>query len=114
MQEETHFAFENYHTPPTIFSLDLNTGSTESYRLSEANFSSENYESRQVFFNSKDGTRIPMTITNKKGLQLSKPKPTILYGYGGFDISLTPTFSSTMAAWLESGGIYAVPNLRGG
>ena len=113
-QEETHFAFENYHTPPTIFSLDLNTGSTEIYRSSEANFSSENYESRQVFFNSKDGTRIPMTITNKKGLQLSKPKPTILYGYGGFDISLTPTFSSTTAAWLESGGIYAVPNLRGG
>ena len=79
-QEETHFAFENYHAPPTIFSLDLNTGSTEIYRSSEANFSSENYESRQVLFNSKDGTRIPMTITNKKGLQLSKPKPTILYG----------------------------------
>ena len=113
-QDLTYFTFENYHTPPTIFSLDLNSGGTEIYRSSEAKFSSEGYQSRQVFFNSKDGTKIPMTITHKKNLELNQPNPTILYGYGGFDISLTPTFSSTTAAWLEAGGIYAVPNLRGG
>jgi prolyl oligopeptidase len=77
-------------------------------------FAPGDYETRQVFVSSKDGTRVPMFITHKKGLRLDGSNPTILYGYGGFDISLTPAFSVTMLAWMEAGGIYAVPNLRGG
>jgi len=84
------------------------------YRDSKAQFNRDEYDSVQVFYTSKDGTQVPMIITHKKGLELDGNNPTILYGYGGFNISLTPSFSSTVAAWLEEGGIYAVANLRGG
>ena len=114
IQKKTYFSFENYHTPPTIFSLDLLEGTPTIYRESTAQFDSVSYTSRQVFFKSKDGTQIPMIITHKTDIDQTAPVPTILYGYGGFDISMTPGFSSTTAAWLESGGIYAVPNIRGG
>ena len=113
-QKKTYFSFENYHTPPTIFSLDLLEGTPTIYRESKAQFDSASYTSRQVFFKSKDGTQIPMIITHKTDIDQTVPVPTILYGYGGFDISMTPGFSSTTATWLESGGIYAVPNIRGG
>ena len=113
-QTATYFSFENYHTPPTLFSLDLLEGTTAIYRESQAKFDSASYTSRQVFFSSKDGTKIPMTVTHRVDLDATLSAPTILYGYGGFDISMTPGFSSTTAAWLESGGIYAVPNIRGG
>ena len=84
------------------------------YRESGVEFNSGDYVSKQVFYSSKDGTRIPMMITHKKGLVLDGKNPTMLYGYGGFNISITPSFSTTNAFWLEQGGIYAVPNLRGG
>ena len=113
-QKRTYFSFENYHSPPTIFSFDLDEGLASIYRQSKVQFDQAAYTSQQVFFSSKDGTRIPMMITARRDVDRQSPAPTILYGYGGFDISLTPAFSSTTAAWLESGGVYAVPNIRGG
>ncbi|TCI05137.1 S9 family peptidase [Corallincola luteus] len=113
-QKTVYYTFTNYKTPGTIFSLDVATGSSEVYRKSSSPFNPELYESKQVFYPSKDGTKIPMIITYKKGSQLNGKTPTILYGYGGFNISLTPYFSSVNATWLELGGIYAVANLRGG
>jgi prolyl oligopeptidase len=94
--------------------LNPKDGSYTSYWKPTINFKTDNYESKQVFYNSKDGTKIPMIITHKKGLTLDGKNPTILYGYGGFNISLTPSFSTANAVWMEQGGIYAVPNLRGG
>jgi len=108
------YSFTNYHTPSTIFELSLESGDVATYRESLADFEVGEYVSEQVFYTSKDGTRVPMIVTKKKGLPADKPLPTMLYGYGGFDISLTPSFSSTMAAWMEAGGVYAVPNIRGG
>ncbi len=115
-KEETtlYYSFTNYKTPSTIYAFDVNSGNTETYRKSGAKFDSDSYESKQVFYPSKDGTKIPMIITYKKGIELNGKNPTILYGYGGFNISLTPKFSVTRAVWLEQGGIYAVANLRGG
>ncbi|MCX2835412.1 prolyl oligopeptidase family serine peptidase [Microbulbifer thermotolerans] len=112
--EVLYYTFTNYKTPGTIFSFDVAEGKSEIYRESGADFDSSAYESKQVFYTSKDGTRVPMTITYKKGLELNGKNPTILYGYGGFNISLTPSFSIANAVWLELGGVYAVPNLRGG
>jgi prolyl oligopeptidase len=109
-----YYSFTNYKQPPTIYAFDLNNSKTSLYHRSGARFASENYESRQVFYTSRDGTRIPMIITHRKGLELDGSNPTILYGYGGFNISLTPFFSIANALWLELGGVYAVPNLRGG
>ncbi|WP_025823342.1 prolyl oligopeptidase family serine peptidase [Shewanella marina] len=109
-----YYSFTNYKTPGTIFSLDVDSGKSETYRKSAADFNPDEYDSKQVFYTSKDGTKVPMIITYKKGIKLDGTNPTILYGYGGFNISLTPTFSPTRAAWLEQGGIYAVANLRGG
>lgn len=109
-----YFSFTNYTTPNSIFSLNLENGKYELYKKPNVDFESDKYESKQIFYNSKDGTKIPMIITHKKGLQLNGKNPTILYGYGGFNISLTPTFSVPNAVWLEKGGIYAVANLRGG
>ena len=109
-----YYSFQNYKTPSTLFQLDLATGDSSVYRVSKADFDSADYVSKQVFYASKDGTRVPMIITHRADLDQNQTHPTMLYGYGGFDISLTPRFSSTMAAWLESGGVYAVPNLRGG
>lgn len=109
-----YFTFTNYITAGTIFALEPHSGKSTVYQKSKAEFKTEEYESKQVFYTSKDGTRIPMLITHKKGLKLDGKNPTILYGYGGFNISLTPSFSIANAVWMENGGIFAVPNLRGG
>ena len=111
---ELYFSFTNYTTPATIYSYNPKEGKATVYKKPIVDFKSENYISSQVFYTSKDGTKIPMIITHKKGLKLEGKNPTILYGYGGFNISLTPSFSIANAVWLEMGGIYAVANLRGG
>ena len=113
-QETLYYSFSNYHTPSSSFALNPKTGKTSQYWAPEIDFDANDYESKQVFYSSKDGTRVPMMITYRKGLELNANNPTILYGYGGFNISLTPSFSITNAVWLMQGGIYAVPNLRGG
>ena len=112
--KDVYFSFTNYITPSTIYKLDPATGSTEVYKKPKVDFNGDDYESVQVFYNSKDGTRVPMIITYKKGTQLDGKNPTMLYGYGGFSISETPGFSIAMALWLKLGGVYAVPNIRGG
>lgn len=112
--KEFYFRFTNYSTPSSIYKFDVETGEYETYWQPEIDFDAENYESKQVFYTSKDGTKVPMMITHKKGLNLDGSNPTLLYGYGGFNISLTPSFNSLLPVWLEQGGIYAVPNLRGG
>ena len=109
-----YYSFSNYITPSTSFALDLQTNVSTVYQTSGVEFASDNFVSKQVFYPSKDGTMIPMMITHKKGIELNGKNPTMLYGYGGFNISLTPSFSTVNAFWLEQGGIYAVPNLRGG
>lgn len=109
-----YYSFTNYITPGTIYSLEPKSGKSAVYQKPKVDFISENYVSKQVFYTSKDGTKIPMMITYKKGLKLNGKNPTVLYGYGGFNISLTPSFSIANAVWMENGGIYAVPNLRGG
>jgi len=113
-EEVLYYSFTNYVTPGTIYKYDIEAGSSEVYNKPNIDFNPENYESKQVFYNSKDGTKVPMIITYKKGTELNGKNPTILYGYGGFNISLTPGFSTAMSVWLEQGGVYAVPNLRGG
>ncbi len=112
--ELIYFSFSNYVNPGSIYSLEPKTGTIELYRKPAIDFDAENYESKQVFYTSKDGTKIPMLISYKRGTVLDGNNPTILYGYGGFNISLTPSFSISTAIWMEQGGIYAVPNLRGG
>lgn len=109
-----YFSFTNYTTPRTIYSLNPKDGSFKVYQKPKIDFNSDLYESKQVFYESKDGTKIPMIITYKKGIERNSKNPTILYGYGGFSVSLTPSFSVDNAVWLENGGIYAVANLRGG
>jgi prolyl oligopeptidase len=109
-----YYSFSNYKTPSTIYGYNIEDGSSAIYQASGAKFDSSAYESKQVFYTSKDGTKVPMIITHKKGLTLNGKNPTLLYGYGGFNISLTPSFSVSRAVWLEQGGIYAVANLRGG
>lgn len=113
-QTTLYYTFTNYVTPPTIFALDVHSGESVVYRESSAPFTREEFISEQVFYPSKDGTLIPMIISYKKGIQLNGKNPTILYGYGGFDVSLTPAFSGMVSSWLELGGVYAVANLRGG
>lgn len=113
-EKELYYSFTNYVTPGTIFKLNIEEGTSEVYNKPDIKFNPEDYESKQVFYTSKDGTRVPMIITHKKGLELNGKNPTMLYGYGGFNISLTPSFSTANAVWLEQGGVYAVPNLRGG
>ena len=109
-----YFSFTNYSTPSSIYKYNIETGESELYWSPEIDFNSEDYVSNQVFYESKDGTKVPMIITHKKGVELNGKNPTILYGYGGFNISLNPNFSITNAVWMEQGGVYAVPNLRGG
>ena len=109
-----YYSFDNYNTPSTLLRFDIASGESSIYRASKAPFDSDAYVSKQIFYTSKDGTQVPMIITHRADLALDQAHPTILYGYGGFNISLTPSFSSAMAAWLEAGGVYAVPNLRGG
>ncbi len=111
---ELYYSFTNYTTPGTIYAFNPKAGTSKEYQKPKVDFKSENYESKQVFYTSKDGTKVPMIITHKKGLKLDGKNPTILYAYGGFNVSLTPAFSIANAVWLEQGGVYAVPNLRGG
>ncbi len=112
--KELYFSFTNYYTPSTIYKLNIESGEYENYWTPSIDFDSNNYESKQIFYNSKDGTKVPMIITYKKGTELNGQNPTILYGYGGFNISRTPRFSVPNIVWMEQGGIYAVPNIRGG
>ena len=109
-----YFSFTNYVTPSTTFKFSPVDGKSSIYVQPKVDFISENYTSKQVFYTSKDGTKVPMIITYKKGTALNGKNPTILYAYGGFNVSLTPSFSIANAVWLEMGGIYAVANLRGG
>jgi len=109
-----YYTFTNYTTAQTIYSFVPESGDSDVYNKSGADFDSDNYVSEQVFYTSKDGTKVPMLISYKKGLKRDGTNPTILYGYGGFNVSLTPGFSIPNAVWMEMGGVYAVPNLRGG
>jgi prolyl oligopeptidase len=111
---EAFYSFSSYNAPPTIYRYDFKTGKSEIFRKSDVKFSPNDYEVKQVFYNSKDGTKIPMFIVHKKGIKLDGNNPTLLYAYGGFNISLTPGFSVSRVAWMEMGGVYAVANLRGG
>lgn len=112
--KELYYSFTSYVYPPTIFKYEIATGKSVLYKASGVDFDPAMYESRQVFYTSKDGTKVPMIITHKKGLVLDGSNPTLLYGYGGFNISLTPSFSTSNIILLEQGGVYAVANLRGG
>ncbi|MDG1315691.1 MAG: prolyl oligopeptidase family serine peptidase, partial [Flavobacteriaceae bacterium] len=112
--EELYFTFSNYITPTSSFKFNPDDGNYDLYWQPKINFDSLEYLSKQVFYYSKDGTKIPMIISHKKGVEKKKKNPTILYGYGGFNISLTPSFSIANSVWMEQGGVYAVPNLRGG
>ncbi len=112
--KDIYYSFTNYVTPSSIFKLDPETGLSTLFVKPNVEFNPDMYESKQVFYTSKDGTKVPMMITYKKGIKLDGTNPTILYGYGGFNISLTPSFSIANAVWMENGGVYAVPNLRGG
>lgn len=114
MDTDIYYSFTNYTTPGSVYKYNPNTGNSELYIRPQVKFNPDDYESRQVFYTSKDGTRIPMMISYKKGIKMDGQNPTILYGYGGFNISLTPSFSLTNLVWMEAGGIYAVPNIRGG
>ncbi len=109
-----YYSFTNYNTAPSTFAFEPKSGETSTYYKAAVKFNSDDYESKQVFYTSKDGTKVPMIITHKKGLQLDGNNPTMLYGYGGFNVSLTPAFSVANLVWMEMGGVYAVPNLRGG
>ncbi len=113
-EKEFYFYFTNYNTPGSSYKFNVENGKYEQYWAPEIDFNPEDYVSNQVFYTSKDGTKVPMIITHKKGVELNGKNPTILYGYGGFNVSLTPSFSISNAVWMEQGGIYAVPNLRGG
>ncbi|HRA73577.1 MAG TPA: prolyl oligopeptidase family serine peptidase, partial [Flavobacterium sp.] len=113
-EKTLYYSFTNYTTPGSIFAFEPILGKSEVYQKPKVDFKSEDYVSTQVFYTSKDGTKIPMIITHKKGVKLNGKNPTILYGYGGFNISLTPAFSISNAIWMENGGVYAVANLRGG
>lgn len=112
--KELYFSFTNYVNPGTIYKYDIASGKSEIYKKPEVQFDPTKYESKQVFYTSKDGTKVPMIITYKKGIKLDGTNPTMLYGYGGFNISLTPAFSVSNVILLEQGGVYAVANLRGG
>ncbi|TVZ52793.1 prolyl oligopeptidase family serine peptidase [Dokdonia sp. Hel_I_53] len=112
--KEAYYSFSNYKTPLSIYKFDYESGESTMFIKPEIDFNPDNFESKQVFYNSKDGTKIPMIITYKKGTVMDGKNPTILYAYGGFNVSLTPGFSIANAVWMEQGGIYAVPNLRGG
>lgn len=113
-EKDFYFSFTNYITPGSSYKYNVESGEYDIYWKPEIDFNSDDYESNQVFYTSKDGTKIPMIITHKKGVELNGKNPTILYAYGGFNISITPSFSIANTVWMEQGGIYAVPNIRGG
>jgi prolyl oligopeptidase len=112
--DETFYSFSSFNRPPSTYRYDLKTGESKLLREAKVDFNPDDYEVKQIFYSSKDGTKVPMFIAHKKGLELNGKNPTLLYGYGGFNISLTPGFSISRLQWMEMGGIYAVPNLRGG
>ncbi|MCS7013917.1 MAG: prolyl oligopeptidase family serine peptidase [Chloroherpetonaceae bacterium] len=112
--KEVFYTFTSFTFPPTIYRYNILTKKSELFRKPEVKFNSTDYETKQVFYQSKDGTRVPMFIVHKKGLRQDGANPTLLYGYGGFNISLNPSFNPLRIAWLEQGGIYAVANIRGG
>jgi prolyl oligopeptidase len=111
---ETFFNFNAFTAPSTIYRYEIATGKTTIWRRPKLTFDPSQYETTQAFFNSKDGTRIPIFLSHKRGLKRDGNNPTLLYGYGGFNVSLTPSFSPAALVWMEMGGIYAIPNLRGG
>ena len=113
-EKELYYRFTNYHSPGVIYKFNAESRESELYWEPTIDFKSSDFESKQVFYTSKDGTQVPMIITHKKGLNYDGNNPTILYGYGGFNVSLTPSFSISRAVWMEQGGVYAVANLRGG
>jgi prolyl oligopeptidase len=112
--KETFYSFTGFTTPATIYRYDTTTGKSSIFRQPKVDFNPGDFETKQVFYTSKDGTKVPMFITHKKGLKLDGNNPTYLYGYGGFDVSLTPAFSVGNLVWMELGGVYVQPNLRGG
>ena len=111
---ETFYTFGSFNRAGEIYRYDLITGTSKLFRQPKVKFSPDDYEVKQVFYSSKDGTRVPLFVCHKKGLKLDGTNPTLLYGYGGFDISLTPSFSVSRLQWMEMGGVLAVANLRGG
>jgi prolyl oligopeptidase len=111
---ETFFTFSNFATPPSVYRYNVLTGESKLLRQAKVKFDPSNYEVKQVFYTSKDGTKVPMFIAYKKGLHLDGSNPTLLYGYGGFNISLTPGFAVSRLQWMEMGGVFALANLRGG
>jgi prolyl oligopeptidase len=111
---ETFYSFTSFTTPGTIYRYNMVTGKSELFRQSQVDFNPDDYETKQIFYSSKDGTQVPMFITHKKGLQLDGNNPTYLYAYGGFNVSMTPSFSVSTLVWMEMGGVYAMPNIRGG
>ncbi|MGA7616694.1 MAG: prolyl oligopeptidase family serine peptidase [Thermoanaerobaculia bacterium] len=111
---ETFYSFQSFTTPPTIYRYDVATGEKSVFYKTRVDFDPNQYVVEQVFYHSKDGTKVPMFLAHRKGLKLDGNNPTLLYGYGGFDISLTPSFSITRLVWLQMGGVLAIPNLRGG
>lgn len=113
-EKETYYTYTSYVYPPTIFRFDIPTGKSTVYKESGVKFNPAGYESKQLFYHSKDGEKIPMIITYKKGMIMNGKNPVMLYGYGGFNVSLTPSFSTSNIVFMEHGGIYAVANLRGG
>ena len=113
-EKDFYYSFTSFTYPSTIYHYDIATGKSTLYRQPKVDFTPEDYETKQIFYESKDGTKVPMFIVHKKGLKLDGKNPTMLYGYGGFNASLTPSFSAMRLAWLEQGGVFAQPNLRGG
>jgi prolyl oligopeptidase len=113
-ETETFYTFSNFTTPGTVYKLNINTGVSELYTKPNFKISSDDFEAKQVWYTSKDGTKVPMFIVHKKGIKMDGSNPTLLYGYGGFNISLTPSFSVSNMYFLEQGGVYAMVNLRGG
>ncbi|WP_298118036.1 prolyl oligopeptidase family serine peptidase [Flavobacterium sp.] len=113
-EKTLYYSFTNYITPGSTYSFEADSGVSKVYQTPKIDFDSEDYQSEQIFYTSKDGTKVPMIITYKKGLKLNGKNPTILYGYGGFNVSITPSFSISNAIWMENGGVYAVANIRGG
>ena len=111
---ETFYSFSGFTSPTRTFRYDIASGKSTLFKESKVAFNADEYETEQVFYNSKDGTRVPMFIVHKRGLKRDGSNPTLLYGYGGFNIPLTPSFSVTNLVWMEMGGIYAVANIRGG
>jgi len=111
---ETFYTFSTFNSPPVIYRYNMTTGESSVFRKPEVRFDPNSFETKQVFYTSKDGTRVPMFIVHKKGIKLDGTNPTLLYGYGGFSVSMTPSFSVSRIVWMENGGVYAMPNIRGG